>query len=121
MAFKIEEKDGSPTLAPAWISRDMNVPEPPVIVNGMVFSVSSGEFTRQVKEDGSLYTGKEREAKALSNATLHAFDADTGNELFSSGKMMSSFVYMGGLAVSNGRIFATTHDSTLYAFGLSGR
>jgi outer membrane protein assembly factor BamB len=121
MAFKVEEKDGSPALTPAWISRDMNVPEPPVIVNGVVFSVSSGEFTRQVKEDGSLYTGKERETKALSNATLYAFDAETGKELFSSGKMMSSFVYMGGLAVSNGRIFATTHDSTLYAFGVSGR
>jgi len=121
MAFKVEEKDGTLALAPAWISRDMNVPEPPVIANGIVFSVSSGQFTRQVKEDGSLYTGKEREAKALSNATLHAFDAETGKELFSSEKMMSSFAYMSGLAVSNGRIYATTHDSTLYAFGVAGR
>jgi outer membrane protein assembly factor BamB len=121
MAFKAEEKGGVPALTPAWISGDMNVPEPPVVVNGMVFAVSSGQFTRQVKEDGSLYTGKEREMKALSNATLHAFDAETGKELFSSGKMMSSFAYMGGLAVSNGRIYVTTHDSTLYAFGISNR
>ncbi len=118
MAFKVEEKDGNPVLTPAWISHDMNVPEPPVVANGIVFSVSSGEFTRQIKEDGTLYTGKEREAKAVGNATLYAFDAETGKELFSSEKTMSSFTHMGGLAVSNGRIFATTHDSTLYAFGV---
>jgi outer membrane protein assembly factor BamB len=116
MAFKVEDKNGSPALTPAWISHDMSVPEPPVVANGVVFAISSGEFTRQIKEDGSLYTAKEREEKSTGNATLFAFDAATGEELFSSGKTMSSFTHMGGLAISNGRIFVTTHDSTLYAF-----
>ncbi len=121
MAFKVEDKDGSPTLVPAWISHDMNVPEPPVIANGVVFSVSSGEFTRQIKEDGTLYTSAERIQKAVGNATLYAFDAETGKELYSSGKTMPSFTHMGGLAVSNGQIFVTTHDSTLYAFGVKAQ
>ncbi len=121
MAFRVEEKNGNPVLTPAWVSRDMNVPEPPVVVNGMVFALSSGEFTRQIKDDGTLYTGQERVAKAVGNATLYAFDAETGKELFSSGKAMSSFTHMGGLAVSSGRIFATTHDSTLYAFGVKAQ
>jgi len=56
MAFKVEDKDGQPTLTPAWMSRNMAVPEPPVIANGVVFSISSGEFVRQVKENGQLYT-----------------------------------------------------------------
>jgi len=116
MAFKVEDKNGSPALTPAWISHDMSVPEPPVVANGVVFSISSGEFIRQIKEDGGLYTSKEREAKSTGNATLYAFDAQTGEELFSSGKTMPSFTHMGGLAVSNGRVFATTHDSILYAF-----
>ena len=119
MAFKVEDgKDGQPTLVPAWISRDMNVPEPPIVANGIVFAVSSGEFVRQAKESGSLYSSKERADLAVGNATLYAFDADTGKELFSSGKTMPSFTHFGGLAISNGRVFVTTYDSTLWAFGL---
>ncbi len=120
MAFKVEDKDGQPALIPAWTSRDMSVPEPPVVANGVVFSISSGEFTRQVKENGQLYTAQERIEKSTGNATLYAFDAATGKELFSSEKIMPSFTHFGGLAVSDGRVYATTHDSTLYAFGVKG-
>ncbi|HEY7305242.1 MAG TPA: PQQ-binding-like beta-propeller repeat protein [Bryobacteraceae bacterium] len=120
MAFRVEDKDGQPILSPAWISRDMNVPEPPVIANGVVFSISSGEFTRQIKENGQLYTSKERIERTTGNATLYAFDAETGKQLFSSEKIMPSFTHFGGLAVSDGRVYATTHDSMLYAFGVKG-
>jgi outer membrane protein assembly factor BamB len=118
MAFKVEDKDGQPVLSPAWISRDMAVPEPPVVMNGVVLAVSSGEFTRQVKENGQNYTAEERIARTPGNATLYALDAETGKELFSSGKTIPSFTHFGGLAVSDGRVFLTTHDSTVYAFGL---
>jgi outer membrane protein assembly factor BamB len=118
MAFKVEDKDGQPVLKPAWISRNMAVPEPPVVANGVVLSLSSGEFTRQIKENGTLYTAEERTRLSTGNATLYAFDAETGKELFSSGKTMSSFTHLGAVAVSDGRVYATTHDSTLYAFGL---
>jgi outer membrane protein assembly factor BamB len=118
MAFKVEEKDGQPVLTPAWTSRDMEMPEPPVVANGMVFAISSGEFTRQIKENGQLYTTKERVENSTGNATLYAFDAATGKELFSSGKTMPSFSHFGGLAVNDGRVFLTTHDSTIYAFSV---
>lgn len=119
MAFKIQDKDGHPVITPAWISHDMSVPEPPVIANGVVFSISSGEFVRQVNENGHLYTAEERIAKTTGNATLYAFDAQTGKELFSSGKIMSSFTHLGGLAVSQGRVYTTTYDGTVYAFGMA--
>jgi outer membrane protein assembly factor BamB len=118
MAFKVEDKNGSPVLVPAWISHNMSVPEPPVVANGVVFAISSGEFTRQVKEDGTLYTAEERIALRKGNAILYGFDAESGKELFSSGTTMPSFTHFGGLAVSNGRVFATTYDATVYAFGL---
>jgi len=118
MAFKVEEKDGQPVLAPAWISHNMSVPEPPAIANGVVFAISNGEFTRQIKEDGTPYTAEERIANRKGNAVLYGFDAETGKELFSSGTTMSSFTHFGGLAVSDGRVFTTTYDSTVYAFGL---
>jgi outer membrane protein assembly factor BamB len=118
MAFNVQDKDGQPILTPAWISHNMSVAEAPVVANGVVFSISSGEFTRQVKDNGALYTSAERIARTTGNATLYAFDAETGKELFSSGKTMPSFTHLGAIAVSDGRVFATTHDSTLYAFGI---
>ncbi len=120
MAFKVEDKDGQPVLTPAWISHNMAVPEPPAVANGVVFSVASGEFTRQISESGKVYTAAERMAQNKGNATLYAFDAQTGKELFSSGKTMSSFTHLGAIAVNDGRVFATTYDGTLYAFGLKG-
>ena len=44
VAFQVLEENGAPTLRPVWASRDMVSPLPPVIVNGVVFALSSGEF-----------------------------------------------------------------------------
>lgn len=118
MAFKLDVKDGKPVLVPAWRSRNLGVPEPPVVANGVVFVVSSGENTRQVNEKGGLYSSKERAEAPLGNAVLYALDAGTGKELFSSGKTMKSFTHFGGVAVSDGRAYVTTWDNTVYAFSV---
>jgi outer membrane protein assembly factor BamB len=118
MAFKVEEKDGKPALTPAWISRDMNLPDPPIIANGVVYAVSTGEFARQWRPGGGLFNSKERADLHTGNAVLYAFDSATGKELFSSGNSMSGWTHFSGLAISSGRIFVTTYDSTVYAFGL---
>lgn len=117
MALRVELKEGAPALEPAWISRDLNVPEPPVIANGVVFALSSGEDVQQVGGAGNSLGAPERVA-ASGKAVLYAFDAETGKELFNSGDTLSSFTHFGGLAVSNGRIFVTTWDGFVYAFGL---
>lgn len=118
MAFKLGEKDGKPVLVPAWRSRNLGTPEPPVVANGVVFALSSGENTRQVNESGRLFTSKERADAPLGNTTLYAFDAETGKELFSSGSTIKSFTHFSGLAVSDGRVYLGTHDNTVYAFGV---
>jgi outer membrane protein assembly factor BamB len=111
MAFRVEIKDASPVLAPAWISRDMDVPEPPIIANGVVFALSSGEDVRQ-------FAAKTVERlRGSRKAILCALDAETGKELFSSGEL-SSFTHFGGIAVSNGRVFVSTYDGYVHAFGL---
>jgi outer membrane protein assembly factor BamB len=118
MAFKVEDKDGKPALTPMWMSRDMSIPDPPAVTNGVVFAVSTGEFTRQAKELGGLFSSEERAQMHTGNAILYAFDAETGKELFSSGDTMPSFTHFSGIAVSAGHVLVTTYDNVLYSFGL---
>jgi hypothetical protein len=118
MAFKVEEKDGKPLLAPAWISRNMGVPEPPIVANGIVFAVSNGENTLQANNEGRLMDSAQRLKTAPGHAILYALDADTGKELFSSGNTMPGITHFSGIAIFSGRVYVTTYDSTLYSFGL---
>jgi outer membrane protein assembly factor BamB len=118
MAFRIEGTDGKPTVEPAWISRDMNLPEPPIVAGGLVFAISNGEFARQSKGDGALFTSAERAAKHVANTVLYAFDASTGKQLYSSGDTMPSWTHFSGISIASGRVYVTTFDSNVYAFGL---
>jgi outer membrane protein assembly factor BamB len=117
LAFRVQESGGRPVLVPAWISRDMRVPEPPVVANGLVFALESGEDVRQLNQDARAYTSQQR-TEASTHAVLRVMDAGTGKELFNSGETMGSFTHFGGLALANGQVFATTFDNHLYAFGL---
>jgi outer membrane protein assembly factor BamB len=119
MAFKIEEKGGKPILTPAWVSRDMDLAEPPAIANGVVFSVSSGENGLQADSEGHLMDSQQRLKTAPGHAVLYAFDAETGKELYSSSNAMPAIAHFSGIAISNGHVFVTTLDSTLYSFGIN--
>jgi outer membrane protein assembly factor BamB len=118
MAFRVEEKDSKPVLTPAWISRDMDVPEPPVVVNGMVLALSNGENTQQLDNSGHILNSHDRASKPPGNAVLYALDAATGKELYNSGKTIPEFTHFSGLAVSNGKVFVSTYGSNVYAFGV---
>ena len=107
-----------PVLAPAWISRDMDVPEPPVVVNGMVFALSNGENTQQLDNSGKILNSHDRASKPSGNAVLYGFDAATGKELYNSGNTIPEFTHFSGLGVSNGRVFVSTFASNVYAFGV---
>ena len=95
-AFTIEEENGQPVLTPAWVSRDMRSPVPPVTASGAVFGLSTGG----------------------PSATLYGLDAQTGEEIYSSGKQVTAPGALTGLSVSNGRVYFATTDGTLYAFGV---
>lgn len=113
MAFRLAVENERPALVPVWQSRDMHVPDPVVIANGVVFSVATGENTRQ----GGYFPAEVR-AKPVSHAILYAFDAVTGKELYSSGDQIDSFAHFGGLAVANGSVYLCTWDGSVYAFAV---
>ena len=106
VAFKLEERQGKPVLTPVWASRDMSSPEPPVITSGVVFALSAGSYSADERPMGS------------GHATLYALDGTTGKEIYSTGSQVSAPANLTGLAVANGRVYFTTSDNTLFAFGI---
>jgi outer membrane protein assembly factor BamB len=98
VAFKVEESAGKTTLVPAWVSRDLVHPAPPVVANGMVIALSQGD--------------------ASTHATLYVLDATSGKELYSSGDAVNTYAHGAGVAVGDGHAFFVTHDNTMYSFGI---
>jgi outer membrane protein assembly factor BamB len=98
-AIKVVDQNGKPTLQPGWVSRDIASPLPPIVVNGIVFTVASGAGSKP--------------------AVLYALDGESGKELFNSGSTITSPVMRtGGLSGSAGQLYLAAADSTVYAFGI---
>ena len=57
-------------------------------------------------------------ATPVSNLTLFAFDAETGKELYSSEKTITSWVHFSEPVVALGKVFVVTWEGDVYAFGL---
>ncbi|HLJ17067.1 MAG TPA: PQQ-binding-like beta-propeller repeat protein [Bryobacteraceae bacterium] len=121
VAFKVEETGGKFQLTPAWMSRDMNRAEPPVVADGIVFGYGNGEYTEQAYPDRGLFDNSPLRISRSTHAVLYALDAETGKELYSSGDQIASFNHFSGLSVANGRVYIATYDSTLYCFGLAAQ
>jgi hypothetical protein len=125
-AFNVKSADGKPVLEPVWLSGDLNLPEPAVIANGVVFVLSNGENARQTHEGGiitqkwTLLSDAEK-LQNTRNAVLYALDAKTGKVLYQSGDAIQGWVHFSGLALAQGQIFAVDHDSWVYCFGLRSR
>jgi outer membrane protein assembly factor BamB len=117
-AFKLDGDASQPTLASAWISRDMRRGEPVIIVNGMVFGYGSGEETKQSWPDIGLQFDSSIRAAKGTHATIYALDALTGKELWTSGDLMKGWNHFSGITVVNGRVYLGTYEGTLYCFGV---
>jgi outer membrane protein assembly factor BamB len=103
IAFKLQEQEGKPILAPAWISRDMSSPAPPVVAQGVVFGLSNGQFSRKFKQ--------------ATHATLYGFDGVTGEEMYSTGNQVTAPGNLTGLSLANSRLYFATTDNTINVFG----
>ena len=119
-AFKVEDKAGKPVLAPAWISRDMYMADPPVIANGIVFAYGSGESTTQRWAEPGHVGGAQGRIEESTHAIIYALDAQTGDELWSSDDQIASWNHFTSLSVANGRVYLGTYDGRLYCFGAPG-
>jgi hypothetical protein len=105
VAWKVVDHDGVPTLEPGWVSRDMITPLAPIVINGVVFALASGDVHTTAGP-----------AQRSSPAVLYALDGTTGKELWNSGAALASFA-PGGLSGGGGHVYVATNDGTLCAFG----
>lgn len=115
LAFKIVVQDDKPSLEPQWSSTDMISPAAPITANGVVFALSSGQPSRLAKADGSPYSVAEWE-KMGKPASLYMLDGSSGKTLFTSGNKAT--YSPSGLAFANSQVYFTTHDNTLYVYGI---
>jgi len=113
VAFKVIEEGGKLSLAPGWQSQDVATPLAPIVVNGMVFVVSSGEYRGPASPPLTAAQRAQRSAPAV----LHVLDAATGRTLWSSGTTITSFA-RGELSAGGGQVYVVTYDNHLYAFGI---
>jgi len=131
MALKVVEDAGKVSLQPGWISRDLNLASSPVVANGIVYALQTAESAVQVPKsmfgpggvrDPSWTPDKgaiERIMTPHSTMTLFAFDAETGKQLWSSGKTMDgNTVHFTQPVVALGKVFAEDHAGHVWAFGL---
>ena len=123
MAFEVKNDGGKISAVPAWTSTDMVMPDPPVVANGVVYALSTGG---QAMQNG-VKPGDPRmpydvsavlRSTPVSNMVLYAYDAESGKQLWSSGKTLTDWVHFSEPVVALGKIFVATHDGHVIAFGL---
>jgi outer membrane protein assembly factor BamB len=90
-----------------------------IVVNGMVFGYGSGEYTGQSFPDLGLQFDSTIRASKGTRAVIYALDAQTGQEIWSSGDQMHQWNHFSGITVVNGRVYLGTYDGTLYCFGVT--
>ena len=112
VAFKLADQAGKLSLTPVWQSRDLVSPLAPIVVSGMVFAVSSGEY----RGTATALTGAQRAQRSVP-AVLYVLDAATGKQMWSSGSTITSFA-RAGLSAGGGQAYVVTYDNHLYAFGI---
>jgi outer membrane protein assembly factor BamB len=126
MAFQVVAEDGKAALLPQWISPDMIVPDPPVVANGVLFAIQTGEQTiqspayvhgTQDQINHNPLSAKYR-STPVNNLVLFAFDAETGKQLSASEKIIPDWVHFSEPVVALGKVFVVSHDAHVYAFGL---
>ena len=116
-AWKVADQNGAPVLQAGWVSREIAAPLAPVVVNGVIFAASSGEFRTNDSQNSLGQLSAAQRAQRSSHAVLYALDAATGKELWNSGGAITSFVHGGGLAAGGSQVYLGAYDGTLYAFG----
>jgi outer membrane protein assembly factor BamB len=113
VAFKLVDQNGTIALERGWTSRPLVSPLAPIVVNGIAFVASSGEY----RGGGDTQLTATERARRSTPAVLYALDAATGKDLWNSGRTITSFA-RAGLSAGAGQVYLVTYDSMLYAFGI---
>jgi len=120
MAFKVVQSGKDFSLAPAWISGVVQTPDMISIADGVVFTIGTGEQTIQnpIPAIADNLAWSQFRTTPVGHQILYAFDAENGEQLYSSRNTLTNWGHFSQPVVSNGRIFVVSHDAHLYAFGL---
>ena len=113
VALKVVSNSSSLAFEEGWKSRELTAPLSPIVSNGVVFALASGEFQ---STDPKVKLAKR--VKNSTNAVLYALDGETGKELWNSGEQITSFVHSGALAAGDTRIYLADYEGNEYAFGI---
>jgi hypothetical protein len=105
VALRLTESNGALALEPAWTAGNFSTPTTPIVVNGVVFGLSSGRPAAA--------------AGAGTPASLRAFEGTTGKVLWESNTAMKSFASPGSFWSAMGQLYVGTSDGTVYAFGFA--
>jgi outer membrane protein assembly factor BamB len=95
VALRVAEAKGAFSLEPQWTSADVTAPATPIIVNGVVFALSTGG----------------------PSAVLHAYEGVSGKALWNSGAAMTSMASPGSYWSALSQVYIGADDGTVYAFG----
>jgi outer membrane protein assembly factor BamB len=103
VALQVRDVNGTFSLAPEWTSSDLTSPATPIIVNGVVFALSTG------RPAAAGRTG--------SPAVLFAHDGLSGKALWNSGKSLTAAASPGSFWSALSQVYVGADDGTVYAFG----
>ena len=103
VALRLRDVNGTFSLEPEWTSNDLTSPATPIIVNGVVFALSTGRVAAAGR------TG--------SAAVLYAHDGLSGKALWNSGKSMTASASPGSFWSALSQVYVGADDGTVYAFG----
>ncbi len=103
VALRVRDVNGTFSLEPEWTSNDLTSPATPIIVNGVVFALSSG------RPAAAGRTGLP--------AVLFAHDGLSGKALWNSGKSMTAAASPGSFWSALSQVYVGADDGTVYAFG----
>lgn len=73
---------------------------------------------RPFEQGGQASGGRFKGGNEQTRAVLHVIDPATGDEIYSSRDAIDSWNHYGGIALSNGRIYVSSYDNRVYAFGV---
>lgn len=119
MALQVMEDGGNFTLLPLWVTGVNQAPDAPVVANGVVYAVGTGEQT--IQNPGhpmTLAEGAVFRSTPVGHQELYALDAETGKILYDSKTILKDWDHFSEPVVSHGKVFLVSHDAHVYAFGL---
>jgi outer membrane protein assembly factor BamB len=106
LALKVDDSTGTIAVEPGWVSANLTSPATPVIVNGVVFALSTG---RSAQASAA--------AAAARPAVLYAYDGATGKALWNSQRAMTTSASERSVWSAMGQIYVGATDGTIYTFG----